>query len=87
MGIRFYGFSCVVSMKLQRNNKVLIKLSQYTLEIYLIQRIPMIIFKNVFSDNLLYFLFCVAITVILAFIWKQLFNAINKLIISEKQEK
>ncbi len=80
--IAFCVFLLLFSLRFQVDNKALRFLSRYSLEIYLIQRIPMIILKRfvVIKWNLLYFILCFLITLALAFAMKKLFQIISKVI-------
>ncbi len=68
------------SMKLQLNNKVLTVLSKYSLEVYLVQRIPMILLKNLISVNILYFGAVLILTLLLSVLWKLVFRGINHIL-------
>lgn len=73
------------SMKVQLNSKILIWLNQYSLEIYLIQRIPMILLQHKISINILYFICTWVLTLGIALIWKKLFQIILKLCLTKRQ--
>lgn len=78
--ILFSIFLILFSIKIQINNKVLNWLSAYTLEIYLIQRIPMTVLEGRITANIVYFAVCLILTLGLAIIWKKLFLAITKIV-------
>ena len=82
--LAFCVFLVLFSMKLQLNNRLLNWLSQYSLEIYLIQRIPMMILQDKISINILYFLCAWVLTLGLAFLWKKMFQFISKLCLRTK---
>lgn len=50
---------------------LLLFLGNYTFEIYILQRIPMILFRNTFTGYL-YFVICISVTVILAVIFRKM---------------
>ena len=84
--LSFCVFLVLFSMKLQLNNKILILLSQYSLEIYLIQRISMIILQDRIHINILYFVCAWVLTLGLAFLWKKMFQGITKLCLQTKSK-
>ncbi|MBR6101890.1 MAG: hypothetical protein IKP95_05645 [Ruminococcus sp.] len=78
--IAFCVFLLLFSIKFQVDNKVLRFLNSYSLEIYLIQRIPMILLRNVTTVNLIYFILSFALTIPMAFIMKMIYHLICKLL-------
>ncbi|MBQ6707979.1 MAG: acyltransferase family protein [Clostridia bacterium] len=70
-------------IKFRISNKPLIFSGQYLFEIYILQRIPMIVFKNLgLADfNLyLYFISCLAVTILLAITFRFLLNKLDNII-------
>lgn len=94
--IRFYGPACdllnplifclfivVLLFKLNISNKVLAWSGRYTFELYILQRIPMILFKSwgLADFNLyVYFACCLAATLLLAVIFRRLTEKLDKAI-------
>lgn len=76
--VAFCIFLLLISMKVQFNNKALDLLNKYSLELYLIQRIPMIVLKGKIDNNLVYFCTCCLIMGGIAFVWKKLFLLIDR---------
>ena len=72
-------FLILFCLKIEMNSPVFIYLNKYSLEIYLVQRIPMLIFQGKLQPNILYFLICAAITYLLALVWKWIFERISAL--------
>ena len=58
-------------------NKVLDWLGKYVFEIYILQRIPMIIFKNIITNKYIYFAVCLVITLLISPLYKRLLTMIN----------
>ena len=78
--IAFCVFLVLFSIKFQVGSKALWFLGSYSLEIYLIQRIPMILLRKVTTVNLVYFVLSFALTIHMAFIMKRLYHFICKLL-------
>ena len=75
-------FACFMSL-FKATNKITMVLGKYCFWIYILQRIPMLIFHNVpvIRDKLyVYFLLCVVVTGVLAFEMDKLFNVLWKLL-------
>lgn len=76
----------ILSMKISVNNKILRLLGKYTFEIYILQRIPLMIFSRMIDND--YILFCVSLvtTLILAMLFKWFINHITffHLVINKK---
>lgn len=69
-----------ISMKLETNNKVYYWIGSNVFYIYMLQRIPMNIFKGHIKNNYLYFAIVLAMTVILSFLLNKIITFIqNKL--------
>ena len=77
MVLLFCTFLLLFSLKVRLYNNVLSWLSKYTLEIYLIQRIPMIIVQGKIKYSIVYFVICVLLTLGLAILWKKLYICIS----------
>ena len=61
-------------------NPVLSWLGKYVFEIYILQRIPMAVFKSVIANKYLYFCICWIVTILLAIVMKKVEFFINKLL-------
>ena len=73
----------VMLVKIKVSNKLLIFSGQYLFEIYILQRLPMMIFKKIgLADfNLyLYFVSCIAVTILLALAFRFSVNKLDNLI-------
>ena len=73
----------IILIKLRISNKPLALSGQYLFEIYILQRIPMIVFKNLgLADfNLyLYFISCLTVTILLAITFRFLLNKLDNII-------
>ncbi|SHM13088.1 acyltransferase family protein [Ruminococcus flavefaciens] len=77
MVLLFCTFLLLFSLKVRLYNNVLSWLSRYTLEIYLIQRIPMMIVQGKIKYSIVYFVICVLLTLGLALLWKKLYTCIS----------
>lgn len=64
-------------IKIKMDSPVFAYLNIYSLEIYLIQRIPMLVFRGKISLNLLYFIVSAVITLVLALVWKKIYEKIT----------
>ena len=69
-----------ISLKVKFGNPVLSFLGKNVFEIYILQRIPMIILKGVIPDKYLYFFVCFAATIVLALLFRFAENGIDFLI-------
>lgn len=74
----FSVFLVLFSIWFSMNSPVYIFLNMYSLEIYLVQRIPMILLQGKVSPNLLYFILSFIITFVLALIWKKIYEFLDK---------
>lgn len=75
------GFMAVIlllTMKLKLNNRALMLLGTYTFEIYILQRIPMIMLQEHIADKRVYFSACFIITLIMAVGLKKLTNKTDR---------
>lgn len=70
-------FLILFSMRIEMNSPVFIHLNKFSLEIYLVQRIPMLIFREKLNPNILYFLIAAAITYLLALVWKKIYEKVS----------
>ncbi len=79
----------VFLLKLRIANKPLIFSGQYLFEIYILQRIPMIVFKEIGLKDInlyLYFVSCLAVTILLALAFRFLINKFDNVIFNPKKE-
>lgn len=76
----FVLFLVLACYKIQVGNNVLSFLGTYVFEIYLLQRLPMIALQNQIDSNILYFIVCFAITIILALVFKKVTIQLDKII-------
>ena len=77
--VAFTLLTVLVTMKVSFGNKILSWLGNHVFSVYLLQRIPMMIFENIkaiSSNRYIYFFVCLAITLIMA----ELFDLLMKLI-------
>lgn len=73
----------VLLTKFTVSNKLLINSGKYLFEIYILQRIPMIVLKHIGVYDLnhyLYFLLCVAITIVLSLIFRKILTKIDSVV-------
>ena len=70
-------FLILFCIKIKMDSPVFAYLNVYSLEIYLIQRIPMLVFRGKISLNLLYFIVSAVITLALALVWKKIYEKIT----------
>lgn len=73
----------LILLKFPISNRLLALSGQYTFELYILQRIPMIILKNVgLADfnHYIYFVVCLLITIGLAFVFRLLTNKVDRLL-------
>lgn len=59
-----------ISLKVRFGNPILSFLGKYVFEIYILQRIPMIVLKNLIPDKYVYFIACFAATIPLALLFR-----------------
>ena len=78
----FSLFLILFCMKVKMDSPVFLWLNKYSLEIYLIQRIPMIALRGKIDPNILYFLVSLLITIGLALIWKKIYELLAKRILA-----
>ncbi len=69
-----------VSWTLAVGNPILTWLGGYVFEIYILQRIPMILFQNIGMNKYLYFVVCLVLTLIMAIVFKRFEKSIDKII-------
>lgn len=63
----------MISMKVTIGNKYLKFLGKYTFEIYILQRIPFMIFEHIFSNEYIIFMISLSTTFMFAVIFKLLY--------------
>lgn len=76
----FCLFIVLFCYKVKIDNRALRFLGKYVFEIYLLQRLPMIMFKDVFQWNLLYFVICFMITVLCAILFRKFTDFLDSLV-------
>lgn len=83
LNLTFSLLIVIISMKLSISNKILSWCGQHLFEIYILQRIPMIIFKQItlFSNIYLYFIACIISTIIIVIVFKKISDIIISKII------
>lgn len=77
----------LLTMKVKFGNKALEWLGNHVFSVYILQRIPMIIFKDVpavFSSRYIYFVLCFAITVVLSELFDRAMAVIDKKLFAPK---
>ncbi len=77
-----------ITMKINLGNKALMWLGNHVFSVYMLQRIPMIIFENVeviSSNRYIYFCLSFAITVLLAELFDRGTGALDKLLFTKKK--
>ncbi len=74
----------MISMKITIGNKILKFLGKYTFEIYMLQRIPFMIFENIFTNEYIIFTASLSTTLVFAVIFKffyaKLYGKIERII-------
>ncbi len=65
----FMSVVLLITIRIKINNAVLLFLGKYAFEIYMLQRIPMILFENSGLPKYLYLVLCIMITVVLAVVF------------------
>lgn len=86
--IAFTLLIVLVTMKVSFGNKILSWLGSHVFSVYLLQRVPMMIFENIkaiSSDIYIYFFVCLAITLIMAEIFDRLMKLIDKKLFAPKK--
>ena len=73
----------IISMKFEFNSKIIYFFGLHTFWIYILQRIPMIIFKNKFN-NYFYLILCFIITIVISYIMKKLTDNLWKKLLMSK---
>ena len=80
-----FAFSIVfISMKIKIHNALIYFLGIHTFSIYILQRIPMIIFKGLISNTYLFLAICFVTTVLFGFLFDKLFCNIKKIVFSKE---
>ena len=82
--IWFMALILLFTMKFSINNKVLTWLGKYTFEIYILQRIPMMLLRDRFSHVTLYFSVCFVITLVMAVLFRKLTDLIDARLFARK---
>jgi len=81
LSIAFLLFLVLVTMKISVQNSLLNWLGKYVFEIYILQRIPMIILESYIGNKYIYCMLSFLFTLILAFFFKKIINVINRIYI------
>jgi peptidoglycan/LPS O-acetylase OafA/YrhL len=68
----FIAMICLVSMKISVKNGILLWLGKYTFEIYILQRLPMIMLQNSILNKYTFFMVCLATTFVIAVLYRKL---------------
>ena len=68
----------LLTMKLKIGNPVLAFFGKYVFEIYILQRLPMIILKDVIQPKMLYFAVCFAVTIVISLVFHFLMGLVDK---------
>lgn len=77
--IGFIVVLLIASMKFRIGNSVLHFFGNYVFEIYILQRLPMLLLKKVIHNKIQYFIICFIITIFLAMIFKFITDRTDKL--------
>ena len=83
----FALFAVAVTMKVKIGNPVLDFFGKHIFSIYILQRIPMMIFKNVIENIYVYFAVCFAVTVAVSVGFDRLFGLLKAVIIKRRTKK
>ncbi len=90
LSILFSMLLVFITMKIKIENKVLIWIGKHTFWIYILQRIPMIIFKDLglaSYSKYLFMIVCLASTLLISWLMQSLFDKVAKIIKIKKEEK
>ncbi len=79
--IAFISFIVLLTMKISIKNEILEFLGRYTFEIYVLQRIPMILFKDIINNTYVYFCLCLLVTIIIAMLFKKITHRLDSVFI------
>ena len=71
------GLLIAFSMRVRMKSPVFEYLNRYALEIYLVQRIPMILLAGRINSNLLFFVISALVTLPLAILWKKIYTLLS----------
>ena len=85
--LSFAGFVVLLTMRLTVKNKVLIWCGQNLFELYILQRIPMILLRPWGMNTYLYFIVCMVITVVMVWPFKFITDKLWKLQIPVKAKR
>ena len=75
-GIFFVLLVILATSRIQIGNPVLNWLGKHTFEIYILQRLPMIVLSGIGMNQYVYFLICVIVTGLAAFLYQKLMGAL-----------
>lgn len=82
--IAFIALVLLVSMKFSIKNRALIWLGGYTFEIYILQRIPMILLQEYIGNKYVYFILCLVMTLLLAVLFRRFTDVIDAKLFNKK---
>ena len=85
----FTAFVVVMSMRISFHNKVLVWCGKHLFGLYIMQRIPMIIFKEIGIAGFnvyLYFVLCAVVTVLVAWLFEKYTGKLWNLIAAPKKK-
>lgn len=85
--ISFCLFIISITLFFKIENTILAWLGNYVFEIYILQRIPMILFQNIVTNKYLYFFICLIITLIIAFLFKMLEKCVDSITVKKDYRK
>ena len=74
----------LITMKFSITNNILLWLGKYTFEIYILQRVPMMLFHDVVLNKYLYCGLCFIITLVIAVAFRRLTNKIDEFVYEQK---
>ncbi|WP_022779311.1 acyltransferase family protein [Butyrivibrio sp. AE3009] len=72
-----------VTMMFAIGNPILSWLGKYVFEIYILQRIPMMLLKNVVENKYVYFVVCFVITIVLSIVFKKAERLFSSLVLNK----
>ena len=85
--ISFCLFVVSITLFFKIGNPILSWLGKYVFEIYILQRLPMIIFQNIIVNKYLYFIICLIITLVISILFGFLENKVDGLLFNKRIKK
>jgi hypothetical protein len=76
--IAFVYFIVAVTVIIQFGNKALDWLGNNIFEIYILQRIPMNLFNNIFNEKMVYLIMCIITTILLSIAFKKMLSYVDR---------